>query len=327
MLIIGGIIILILLVVGVLLGRNTGGSTQIMPTPYPTLAPPAPTGNFPQPTNVVFSFATPPVIPASLPAYSYQPMSLASVESVAAKAAPSLGLSATPSALTRGGSYTKTWSRGNDANLIVTQTNDLITTTYHQIKSTTPPGALPPDVAVQQFLLSLVPSSQNISVRAAGTSSGPFDGLLVLDTPPPKSYTNYFYSYTISGIPVLTTDLSLAPASIIADGGGIIRSASIVPPPALPTQRGAVSLISKDQVLASLSAKRGVFLDVHSPQAPEQGVVPAFTKFVISDIKLVYAPKDGQLLPAFYLTGSGTTAGGQKQDATIFLWAYAEGSL
>lgn len=325
--IIAGIIVFVLIVVGVLVGKNSSGLTQITPTPFPTLAPPAPTGVFPQPTGAVFSFATAPSLPASLPAYSYQPMTLSAIESLSAKTAVSLDLSATPSALTRGGSYTKTWSRGNDANLIVTQTNDLITITYHQIKSTTSPGTFTPDVAVQQFILSLVPAAQGINVRPAGTSSGPFDGLLVLDTPLPKSYMNYFYSYVTSGAPILTTGLSLAPISVIADSGGIVRSASIIPPPTLTTQGGAVNIISNEQILASLSGGRGLLLDVHAPQAPEQGVIPTFTKFIITDVKLVYAPKDSQLLPALYLTGSGTTASGQKQDATIFLWAYAEGFL
>lgn len=318
-----GVIFLAVVVVVILLvsGRPTTPGGELV---QPTLAPPAPSGGLTQPPNVAFSFATQPNIPATLPTYTFESMPLASIEALAAKAAATLGLSATPSALTRGDSYTKTWSRTNEAALTVTQTLGRVTMTFRQAKTSQSPGSLAPDVAVQQFLLALVPPTASLSVRAAGTESGPFNGLLVFDTPPPASYQNYFYSYTVSSYPVLSPDLSLVPMSVIADSGGIIRFANIVPPP-LSVQAGrSVPLLTPDQVLASLAAGRGSLLDTHNPQTPDQGAVPNFSKLVIEEAKIVYAPEGNQLLPALYMTGTGTSTGGAVQKATLFLWLLAD---
>jgi len=320
-----GAIFISIVVAAVFLTRRQSVSPP-GPTPQPTLAAPAPTGIFTQPPNVTFSFASPPAIPASIPIYTFAPASLSSVEQMAGKAATSLGLGATPSTLIRGGSYTKTWSRPNEAVLTVTQTNGGISVTFRQAKTTQAPGALAPDVAVQQLLLALIPPTANLSVRAAGMVDGPFDGLLVLDTPAPPSYKNYFYSYTLDGLPVLTSDFSITPVSVIADSGGVIRFANIVPPPSSFQVGAATPLLTRDQVLASLTAGRGALLDTHDPQSPEQGAVPGFSKFVIEESRIVYAPQNNMLLPALYMTGTGTAKGGGVQKATIFLWLIPEGA-
>lgn len=324
LLIIGVVFIIIVVAVAMLTRRQPASSPA--PTAQPTLAPPAPTGIFTQPHNVTFSFASPPAIPTDLPGYIFQPVSLSSIEQAAARAATILNLGATPSTLIRGGSYTKTWSRPNEAVLTVTQTNGSISVTFRQAKTTQTPGALAPDVAVQQFLLALIPPTANLSMRAAGTVDGPFDGLLVLDTPAPTSFKNYSYSYALGSYPLLTPDLSISPVSVIADSGGIIRFANIVPPPASFQQISPPTLLTANGVLVSLTARRGVLLDTHNPQTPEQGEVPGFSKFVIEDSKIVYAPRDNFFLPALYMTGTGTDAGGGVQKATIFLWLFQEGA-
>jgi len=295
-------------------------------TPSPTLAPPAPSGIFPQPTNAVFSFASPPGTPSTAPSYTFVPPTLASIESMVGRSAQALDLSSTPSSLIRDGVYTKTWSRPGEAKVVVTQKNNAIGITFQQAKSSQPPGVFTPDVAVQQFLLSLVPISPGITVYAAGSSSGPFDGLLVLDTPSPSSYKNYLFSYAVDQKPILTSALSLTPVSVIADSGGIIRSASIVPPPTAVQAAVSLALLSPEQILASLAAGRGTLLDVHNPQTPEQGELPAFSAFTITDVKIVYAPQNNMLLPAFYLSGTGTAPAGKAQQAIIFLWAFQEGA-
>ena len=296
------------------------------PSPSPTLAAPGPTGIFPQPPKVAFTFATPPAIPASLPMYTFQPAALSSVEQTEGKAAPGLNLGATPSTLIRGDSYTKTWSRPNEAALTVTQTNGALSITFRQVKSTKPPNPITPEVAVQQFLAAVVPPTQNLTIKAAGTTSGPFDGLLVLDTPPPASFKNYFYSYIVESYPLLTADLSITPVSVIADGGGIIRSANVVPPPASFQAGTATPLLTLDEILASLTAGRGTLLDTHNPQTPDQGAVPDFSSFVIDRATVVYAPQNNLLLPALYMTGTGKTAGGAVQNATLFLWLIPAGN-
>src|SRR5258706_4170391 len=247
------------------------------PTAPPTLAIPAPTSIFVQPANVVFSFISPPLLPTSLPTYSFQPISLATVEQIAGNAAVNLGLGSTPSALTRGNSYTKTWSRPNEAVLTVTQTEGSINTIFRQAKSNKLPGALTPDVATQQFLSIFIPPATNLSVAASGTTNGPFDGMLVLDTPTPTAFKGYSYSYTLSSYPVLTPDLSIAPIFIVTDSGGIIRFASITPPPSTLQEEKAISLLNHNQILDSLAAGRGTLLDTHSPLTPERGVVPNFS--------------------------------------------------
>lgn len=324
LLFVGAAFVIIIVAVVMLLQRQSVSSPG--PTPQPTLAPPAPAGIFTQPPNVTFSFAAPLSIPASLPSYTFQPVSLSSVEQVAAKAATTLNLGATPSAITRGGSYAKTWSRLNEASLTVTQTNERITLSFRQVKSIRPPVVIAPDAAAQQFLLALIPPTANLSVRAAGTTSGPFDGLFVLDSPAPTSFKNYFYSYALGTYPLITADLSITPVSVIADSGGIIRFATIAPPPASFQAGASLTLLTADQVLASLTARRGTLLDTHDPQTPDQGAVPDFSKFIIEDIKIVYAPKENLLFPALYMTGTGSAAGGATQKATIFLWLIPEGT-
>lgn len=318
LLIVGAIFIIVLTAVLLFFRQQPGTLTG--PAVSPTLAPPAPTGIFQQPPNVAFSFASPPVIPATLPTYVTNPLPLTSVEQTANKAVPALGLSASASTIIRGNSYTKTWSRGNDASLKITQTGDSISVSFTQSKTNQTPGSITPDVAVQQFLLLLIPPTTGFSIRASGTSPGPFDGLLVLDTPPPVSFQNYFYTYILSSYPVLTAGLSLTPISVIADSGGIIRFAYIVPPPASYSIAQTVSLLSPDQVLVSLTAGRGTLLDTYNPQNPEQGAVPNFSKFVIETAQIVYAPKNNTLLPALYMTGTGSSSSGTSQKATIFLW-------
>jgi len=292
----------------------------------PTLAPPAPTGIFPQPPNVKFSFKIAPNIPTSLPIYTFQPASYATIDQLAARAATTLNLGATPSAITRGGSTTKTWSRPNEAELSLSQTNGTINLVYRQAKSSESPGALSPDVAVQQFLLSVIPLTPNMSIRASGTDNGPFDGLLIFDNPPPTSFTNCYYSYVLGTYPVISSDLSIAPISIIADAGGIIRFANITPPPTSIQMSGAAPLLTQENILSSLAAGRGVLLDTHSPQAPNQGAVPVFSSFQINDTKIVYAPQGNFLMPALYITGNGTALNGASQNATIFLWLSPAGN-
>ncbi len=288
--------------------------------PEPTLAAPGPTGIFTQPAKVAFSFSAPPTIPASLPIYTFQPAPLSSVEKTAGNAAAALDLDATPSTLIRGGSYTKTWSRPDEAALAVTQTNGIISVTFRQVKSKQAPNTITQDAAVRQFLQTLVPATPNLSIQAAGTTSGPFDGLLVLDTPSPTSFKNYFYSYTVASYPLLTPDLSIEPVSVIADSGGIIRFANIVPPPASFQAGAAVPLLTGDQILENLAAGRGTLLDTHNPQTPEQGEIPGFSRFVIEESAIVYAPQKNLLLPAIYMTGTGVANTGSIQKATLFLW-------
>ncbi len=301
-------------------------SSPAGPSPSPTLAAPGPTGIFPQPPKVSFSFTMPPSIPTSLPTYTFQPPGLSSIEQTAVKAAPALGLEPTPVTLVRGGSYTKTWSRPNDAALTVTQTNGAMSITFRQVKSSKPLSPIAPEAAVQQFLIAVIPPTQNLSIKAAGTTNGPFDGLLVIDTPPPASFKNYFYSYIVASYPLLTADLSISPVSVIADSGGIIRSANIIPPPASFQTGTATPLLTRDEVLGSLTAGRGTLLDTHNPQTPEQGVVPDFSSFVIEDSAIVYAPQKNLLLPALYMTGTGKTVTGAVQNATLFLWLVPAGN-
>ena len=319
LLFIGAIFILVVILV-ILASRQSSPAQTTAPSVRPTLAAPAPTTIFTQPSNVTFSFAASPTIPTSLPSYTVQPMPLSSIEQIAEQSTAALALGATPSALTRGDSYTETWSRPNEAALTITKTNNLTTLSFRQIKSKRPPNVLAPGAAAQQFLALLVPPTEGLVVRVTGTTNGPFNGLLVLDSPAPTSFTNYYYSYFLDDYPILTTGLSISPASVIADDGGVVRFASVVPPPSSLQIGTPVALLTVNQVLASLMAGRGTLLDTHNPETPDQGVVPNFSKFIIEDAKVVYAPKEAQLLPALYMTGTGTATGGATQKATIFLW-------
>lgn len=320
-----GVFLLAAIILGVIIGKNQfNAGRSVAPTPLPTFAPPAPTGSvFVQPQSVIFSFNQQPDTPAVLPAYTFTSPTVEALSQIAAKAAPALSLGSEAKSLLRGSVFTRTWSRPNEADLVVTRSDNDLSIVYHQAKSAGQSG-LDPQAAAKQLGELLIALPQGVSLVAAGAGNGPFNGLLVIDPPAPPSYKEFFYSYTIGGYPILSRVLGAAPVSVVVDGRGVVRSATISPPPADVTQTASVNILATDQILQNLKARRGAILNTYESQAVNEAKEPIFSSFQIEETKIVYAPRDSQLLPAFLLTGTGADANSKQQKATFFLWAFPE---
>lgn len=176
--------------------------------------------------------------------------------------------------------------------------------------------------------LQRVDSSQVFFLFPAGVSlsqtqviDGPFDGLLVFDSFGASKFQAINFSYTINGVPVTTPRGGLISASVVIDNLGIIRSATLSPPPATITPADNVHLISKTDILANLSQKRASIVSGYNSKTAGQSDALTFRSFAIDKTTVVYGQQDKKLLPAFLLHGTGTDLSGTTQEATYFLWA------
>lgn len=312
-------IVVAVIALGIFLGRGKGTAPT---TPAP-LAPQAPPNeSFIQPPKVAFSFTTTPTIPPALPTYQFQGATRASVEQLAQTAASSLNLQATPSSLQMTDTYTKTWARPNQAQLVVTQTKDGVTLSFQQILAIKGQPVKAPAAAASAFLSLFFSPTPAVSVIQIDASPGPFDGLLVLDPPNPPEYKKYNYRYYLGGYAIVTSGLNDNAAFVIVDSAGVVRSANIVPPPASIAPAGETPVLTPDQIRSSLSAGKGSLVNAYNPQDPAVGSAPVFSSFSVENTQIVYTPQNSQLLPAFLLSGTGTAEGGVTQKATFFLWAY-----
>ncbi|MCX6791656.1 MAG: hypothetical protein NT149_01295, partial [Candidatus Gottesmanbacteria bacterium] len=237
-------IVIVIIAAGVFLGRKTVTTTPATPIPLAPQAPP--NDSFVQPSKVIFSFVAAPAVPANLPTYQFQAATRASVEQLANVAAPSLNLQATPSSLQMADTYTKTWAWPNQAQIVVTETKSGITLSFQQILAQRGAPVRPPADAAAAFLSLFFTSSPDVSITPTGVSSGPFDGLLVLDPSNPPEYKQYNFRYTIGGYAITTSGFNDNTAFVIVDSAGVVRSANITPPPASVTHAGTAGILTPE---------------------------------------------------------------------------------
>lgn len=316
--IIGFILLVVLLVVvGVFFGRKAA-----TPTPVPLAPQASPNPAFIPPPKVKFAFVSPPTIPASMPIYQFQSMTRASVESLAQQASTQLGLQATPSALQMTDTYTKTWTRPDQAQLVVTQTAHGITLSFQQVIAVKGVPKKTPVSAASDFIALFFAPSSGVTIQPTDISSGPFDGLLVLDPPTPPEYRGYNFRYAIGGYTIATEGLNDNSGTVVVDSAGTIRAANIVPPPSSIQQAGEVATIAPEGILVSLATGKGSLVNTQDLQDPSVGSTPTFSSFSIETTKIIYAAQGNQLFPALLLSGTGTSTKGATQKATFFLWIY-----
>lgn len=288
-----------------------------------TRAQPAPTTQYKQPDGVTFSFSVPPTIPSTLPVYGYNPTGRAESENIADSAAKALGFTATPSAVIRESAYTRRWVEVGGTSLVFSVSGDTTSFLYNQ---PLPQVALKndnPELVVRQMVALF--NTQPVGVKISNISNGPFDGTLLLESPPAVPLRGYSLQYLLDDYPVGTKEMNISAASIILDANNVVRSANIKPALVATQQTGSVSILTPDQVITSLTEKRGAILDTNKVGSPELGSQPIFSSFRINTVTIFYAPQRDLLLPAFLFSGLGTTKTGETQSATFFLWAFPAG--
>jgi hypothetical protein len=288
-----------------------------------TLVPAAPTLYFQSPKNVSFVFDTTPTIPSALPTYLYEDYPVSLLESTIRTNLSLYAIPASPSSLIRADTKTVTWSR-DGADFVLTTTPRGSTIIFHQQRAIARPSpSLSPTDAARAFITKLFPAlPSGIALTRVGSLGGPFDGLFVLDNFPFTDPVGELFSYTIEGRPVISLSESAQQASVIVDGNGIVRSATIFPPPQSITRATVVPLITKEDVLANLTEGRASIVSAYNEETAGTGGALTFTSFRIKEVAVAYAKQDNLLLPSLLISGVGTGASGQTQEATYFLWAF-----
>ena len=292
----------------------------------PVVVRPAPTFSVPPPSNVSFTFSAQPAIPSSLPIYSVTP---ASREQLLDSVSRFLSVydipSTSASTLVRSETFTRSWSRnGADVSLTIPSSCRASLVFHQQSALYKPDVKQSTENFARQFVNKLFSVPSPIVLTLESLSDGPFDGLLVFDTLGSLPYQGANFSYSVNGVRIVSFDTGTETSSVVVDSSGIVRSATIIPPPLSISLVGASPLISKDQILLNLSQGRGSILSSTNPETAGLGDALTFQSFSIDETTIVYADSDGSLLPAFLLKGHGKSSKGATEDATYFLWASPE---
>jgi|GEM_PF-4946991 len=284
------------------------------------VVPPAPTMGITQPVGVTFSFTKEPSIPSVLPEYSYIDFTRGELEAKISSLAPEYGIPSTSSSLFRAGTFTREWSR--DGATFKLHESETTAITFQQSSAPSAPSAPKNNPeAARNFLTKLLPVTAPLALTPAGITTDIPEGILITDSLGVRSLEGHSYSYTLDALPVVTYPYTSATSFVILDNFGIVRSATLHPAPKTVAVTGQVPILPPNDILTNLSAGRGALLSATTQESPSTAGTIAFKTFRIDTVTLVYARKDGFLLPAFILRGNGLAGGGTNQEATYFLWA------
>ncbi len=291
------------------------------PTPQ-VLVPPAPTLGIPQPANVRFTFLAPPSIPEVLPTYTYTDYSLAQLESAIQKNLNLYRITSPPSSITRSGVFKESWL-GEGAEFVLSWDEKASVISFRQFKANSPlPAAMAPVDAATLFITSLITLPAGATLAQAATINDVSEGLLILDSFIPSFVRGTTFSYLVDGYPIVSPPHASDATVVAIDNYGIIRSATIVPPPQSLILVGEERLLAADGIMANLSQQKGVIISAGTTGYDLTGLVD-FRFFSIDKTSVVYTGDNGFLYPAFLLHGFGANSAGTRQEATFFLWATA----
>ncbi len=313
---------LLSLVVVVVSLSFSGRVRPAAPTQPPVVVRPAPVIEIQQPDNVVFSFASQPALPTSLPVYSATDYTPAQLDRAVLNNLSVFSIPASPSSLIRSGTETTTWAReGADFSTTVSQ-GGAKTIVFHQSQARSKPSSTSSVTeAASQFITGLFALPPGVTLSQIEIFDGPFDGLSIQDSLGASVFQGVSFSYTLGGIPIVTSGGGPSSNSVVVDNLGIIRSATLNPPPQSLTPAGSLPIITKGDVIANLSQKRAAVVSGNNPQTVGLGGALTFRSFAIDKTLLVYAEEEGRLMPALLLHGTGADTSGVSQEATYFLWA------
>lgn len=316
-------------IIGVVIALGVIGSITLLlfrtatkqTAPLPAIVRVAPTTAIAQPSKVSFSFQTAPALPTKLPVYEFSFFSPQEFLDFGKNLVAAYDLSATTSTLIRNGITTKSWTRTGAA-LTATVADDMFSYVFHQTAAHSKPQnpAAPTETAIA-FVSSLFTVPSPIVVAQKQLLDGPFDGLVYSDQFAAGSVTGVVLSYSLSGIPLATLTAGDVSGSVIVDNLGIIRSATLFPPPKAVVEKGSVPILSKEDIIHNLEAGRGSVISAGQSDAANVEEQLSFTSFTITGSHIVYAASDSAYMPAILLSGSGVGSRGSPQEATFFLWA------
>ena len=318
------LLLITLLIVGIIITLvMRRAPRKAVPVREPVLVLPAPTIHLQSPKNVSFQFEKEPVIPSQLTTYLYEEYSLAETERLIRNSLSSYAIPASASSLVRMGVSTTTWSRLG-AEFILTSSPTTTSVVFRQQQALSLPGTISPSVAVaRQFIFQLFSLPTGMTLTNLGAKDGEFDGLFIIDTFPKTEFVAELFSYAVEGRPVISLYETGPNATVVVDGNGVVRAATVFPPPKQLVPGASMPLITKADVLSNLTQGRGAIVSGYNEATSGQGEQLTFTSFGIKEVSVVYAKQGTAILPAFLLSGTGTDAGGQIQEATYFLWAFA----
>jgi len=320
----GVVFIAILLGLLLLLLFRTSGSSP-SPARKTTVVRPAPSGNIQPPDVVTFSFAKPPSLPDSLPVYGIEEYTTAQLEQAIRDNLSGFTIPNPPATLYRNDIRTTTWSRNGAEITLTTAPGKPPTVVFRQSLATTRPESAQSSTATaSRIVLGFFPPPSGVSLHHLTDSDGPFDGLLITDSLGVTSVKGVTFAYTIGDIPILSAAENITSSSVVVDNLGVVRFATLYPPPRSVTPGTSVSLISKEDILDNLKEGRASVLSGYNAQTIGKGGALTFSSFIIDATSVVYARDNGVLFPALLIHGKGVTASGGDQEATYFLWASGE---
>lgn len=306
-----GLVFIVIVITATLLFGKPGSQP---PAPQ-IIVPPAPTLGIAQPTGVVFTFSSPPSIPDSLPTYEYTDYTTAQLAASIQNNLDTYHIPDSPSSLTRSGVFSQSWL-GDGAEFVLSDENGSPTISFQQFKAEPPPSPVVlPAAAGTNFITKLLNLPQGVTLTQTQTINDVSEGLLILDSFIPSSIRGMAFSYLINNYPIVYQPHAPSPAVVAIDNYGIIRAASVIPPPQTITPSSWAQLLNASGITANLNQGRG--------QIISSGRVD-FKSFTINSVEIVYSKSGGLLYPAFILRGEGINSSGSKQEVEFFLWATSQ---
>lgn len=282
-----------------------------IPAPPPKIsAPPPPVEVIPSaPKNVSFTYAGSTNIPTTLPGYhfSWKRRNLNEILSIANL----LGFADPPVRKRDKKNTIYSWFSPS-ANLYLFDNGMTQIWKYALVLSKgTSLGNAQSEETGKNFLASVFALPKNVSFLLKNSSSGPFDGLVIRDSPIPTLH-GYSFSYMVDDIPVVTTEFNMSPISIIIDSNGIVRTFSFSHPPIVESSN-AYRLISPSDAVTSLKKGLGILIFVGMDNSYAFfDSPPFFTSVSLSSFSLVYYPDNTttSLLPFYIFEGEATNSDG-----------------
>lgn len=165
--------------------------------------------------------------------------------------------------------------------------------------------------AGKKFLESIFPFPKDISFVLKNESSGPFDGIVIQDSPR-TTLRGYYFSFMTEAIPIVTSGFNMSPISTIIDSYGVIRVFSFSDPPLIESN-DTYQLISPSDAVASLNKGLGLLIFVGmDDNYAFFDASPSFTSVSLNSFSLVYYPDNitMSLLPFYIFDGVATNSDG-----------------
>jgi len=319
------LIICAVIVVGVVIvlqGQQKKMTTQALTVPKVFVDPPPRIIDVPEiPASAQFTYTgSSTAVPVSVPTYVFTEAATATdLYGLGNAVSLQFGLTGSPSAFIQDNNFTYTKINKNRS-FSVSQTKNIISVTYQRQLVEDPSLKIQNNAqAVSSFFSPLLSLSGNEALYPLGTDKTVYDGVVLLEVPTPR-VNNYAFGITLDSLPLLTRENTKRWASALVDENGFVRVLNYLVPPSVEMGT-AVSIISLDEAVANINARRADMLWITQTSGEEYGVVPSFTQGNLRDFSLVYIYKGSALVPAYLFEGSGKATTGEEQVFEVLVLA------